>query len=241
MRLDQYLVTNNSLTRSRAQLLIDDGAVSVNGIVATKANKTVMDGDAVTVQDTIKYVSRAGLKLEHALDTFEIDPTGKTCLDIGSSTGGFTDCLLQRNAIHVDAVDVGTDQLVEKLRNDSRVSVFEKTDIRIFKNAQTYDLIVCDASFISLTKIIPELPRFSKTGTEIILLIKPQFEVGKDYLGKGGIVNDEMRVVEAITEVVTCARTHGLSLVGEVKICAIQGGDGNQEYVACFTYPLKSV
>lgn len=241
MRLDQYLVTNNGLSRSRAQLLIDDGAVSVNGIVASKANKTVMDGDTVVVEDTIKYVSRAGLKLEHALNVFEIDPAGKTCLDIGSSTGGFTDCMLQRNAVHVDAVDVGTDQLVEKLRNDPRVSVYEKTDIRAFKNDQVYDLVVCDASFISLIKIIPELPRFSKTGTQIVLLIKPQFEVGKDALGKGGIVNDDMRVVEAITEVVTCAQQHGLRLVDEIKICAIQGGDGNQEYIGCFTYPAKSV
>ncbi len=241
MRLDQYLVTNNGLSRSRAQLLIDDGAVSVNGIITTKASKIVMDGDTVIVEDTILYVSRAGLKLESALDIFNINPSGKTCLDIGSSTGGFTDCLLQRNAAHVDAVDVGTDQLVEKLRNDSRVSVYEKTDIRVFKNDQTYDLVVCDASFISLTKIIPELPRFSKTGTEIILLIKPQFEVGKDGLGKGGIVNNDMRVVEAITDVVTCAQQHGLRLVDEIKICPIRGGDGNQEYIGCFTYPLKSV
>lgn len=241
MRLDQWLVHHNNFTRSRAQLLITDGAVRMNGIVCTKANKTVAATDSVTVTDTITYVSRAGLKLQHALDMFNIFPAGKMCLDIGSSTGGFTDCLLTRGAIHVDAVDVGTDQLSPSLKSDSRVSSYEQTDIRQFKNITRYDMIVCDISFISLLKIIPEIPRFAKNTTEIILLIKPQFEVGKEFLGKGGIVHEDMRVVEIITDIVTMARHYGCILVDEVKQCPIRGGDGNQEYVVCFTYSEKSV
>lgn len=241
MRLDAYLVQHYTYSRSRAQLLINDGSVSINGIITTKPNKTVQSTDTVSVTDTIKFVSRAGLKLEHALDAFKIDPTGALCLDIGSSTGGFTDCLLKRGAVHVDAVDVGTNQLVESLKNDTRVSVYEQTDIRNFKNSHQYSLIVCDASFISLLKIIPELPRFSQGSANVILLIKPQFEVGKEYLGKGGIVNDEMRVIEVITDIVTAMQQLGYRLHDEVKLCPIKGGDGNQEYTACFTYLKKSV
>lgn len=241
MRLDQYLVTHHELTRSRAQLLIADGSVCVQGIPVTKASKTINSSDIVSFIDSIKYVSRAGLKLEKALELFQVDPLGKRCLDIGSSTGGFTECLLQREVSHVDAVDVGTDQLVLSLRNNSRVTVYEQTDIRNFKNTIRYDLIVCDASFISLTKIIPEIPRFSNTGAIIILLIKPQFEVGKEFLGKRGIVTDEIRVVEIITDMVICAKKHSLILNDEIKICPIKGGDGNQEYIGCFTYQGKTV
>lgn len=241
MRLDHYLVTHHHLSRSRAQLLIHDGAVLVNGVPFTKPNTSITTTDHVAVTDTIKYVSRAGLKLEQALDLFTINPQGMTCLDIGSSTGGFTDCLLQRGARHVDAVDVGTQQMVASLRTDDRVSVYEQTDIRDFHNIQTYDVIVCDASFISLTKIIPQLPRFAKNGSHVILLIKPQFEVGKEFIGKGGIVDDELRVVEVITDIVHCATRHGLRLIDEIKQCSVMGGDGNQEYIACFTYTQKSV
>lgn len=241
MRLDAYLVTHHHVTRSRAKLLIEDGAVLINGEVFTKPNKTVQITDTVTVSDTIHYVSRAGLKLEQALNIFSVSPISKTCLDIGSSTGGFTDCLLKNGACHVDAVDVGTDQLVETIKNDPRVSVFEQTDIRVFKNENTYDVIVCDASFISLTKIIPECHRFVGDYTELIFLIKPQFEVGKDYLGKGGIVTDELRVVEVITDIVNLAKKCNLILQDEIKLCEIKGGDGNQEYIAYFTYNKKSV
>ena len=241
MRLDAYLVHHNHYSRSRAQLLIADGAVTINGVVATKPNKSVQFNDHVVVTDTIKFVSRAGLKLEYALEVFGINPAGKICLDIGSSTGGFTDCLLTKGASHVDAVDVGTDQLVDSIREDSRVGVYEQTDIRVFNNPQRYDLIVCDASFISLLKIIPELPRFSQGYAEVILLIKPQFEVGKEYLGKGGIVNDDMRVVEVITDIVNAAQSLGYRISDEVKLCPIKGGDGNQEYIVCFTYYKKSV
>lgn len=241
MRLDTYLVENHHCSRSRAKLLIEDGAVTINGVVFTKANKTVQATDVVAITDTIKFVSRAGLKLEYALGAFSINPAGHTCLDIGSSTGGFTDCLLKSGALHVDAVDVGTDQLVPSIKDDARVSTYEQTDIRAFTNDHRYDLIVCDASFISLTKIIPEIPRFAEEGAEVVLLIKPQFEVGKEFLGKGGIVTDEMRIIEVITDIVTLARAHDLKLNDEIKQCPIKGGDGNQEYIGYFTYHKKSV
>lgn len=241
MRLDAYLVTHNYGSRSRAKLLIEDGAVSVNGIITTKVSKTISPADVVTVIDSIPYVSRAGLKLEHALKAFEIDATGATCLDIGSSTGGFTDCLLKHGAVHVDAVDVGTDQFAEVLKHDARIRLYEKTDIRTFTSDRTYDLIVCDASFISLTKIIPVLPALSHAGTRVVLLIKPQFEVGKDFIGKGGIVTDTERITQVIADIVSCASEHSLNLTSDISTAGIKGGDGNQEYCAYFTYSKKSV
>ncbi len=240
MRLDAYLVANNRVTRSRAKLLIEEGAVSVNGIVTTKANKTILPTDVVTLVNVIPYVSRAGLKLEHALHEFAINPTNYSCLDIGSSTGGFTDCLLV-NGAHVDAVDVGTNQLAESLRSDSRVRLYEQTDIRNFTADISYDLIVCDASFISLTKIIPVLSKFSNTGTKVVLLIKPQFEVGKEHLGKGGIVVNMDAVQNAITAIISLAEDYSYTLSAPVIPAGIRGGDGNQEYCAYFTYSEKSV
>lgn len=241
MRLDTYLATNNFATRSRAKLLIAEGAVSVNGIVITKPNKTIYATDVVTLVNVIPYVSRAGLKLEHALNEFRINPRGYTCLDIGSSTGGFTDCLLQSGASHVDAVDVGTDQFAESLQLDPRVHVHEQTDIRNFTTEATYDLIVCDASFISLTKIIPVLKKFSHTGTQVVLLIKPQFEVGREYLGKGGIVTNQEAIEHAITVITNLAQEHSYISQAPIIEAGIKGGDGNQEYCAYFTYSEKSV
>lgn len=241
MRLDAYLVEQYHYTRSRAQLLIHDGSVLINDIVATKPNKTVQQHDKVVVIDTIKYVSRAGLKLAFALEHFHIDPSGLVCLDVGSSTGGFTHCLLENNAEHIDAVDVGTDQLVDMIKNNPRVSTYEKTDIRSFITTRKYDLIVCDASFISLTKLIPSFETFCKEGTQLIILIKPQFEVGKDFLGKGGIVSSDEAVVRALDIVVKTAGEHHMTLMRPVAPCTVLGGDGNQEYVAYFTYQKKTV
>ena len=240
IRLDHYLVSHKNIsTRNRAQLLIKDGAVFVNGKVITKSNYSVKDHDVITLTDSIKYVSRAGLKLEHALNVFSINPLGLKCLDIGSSTGGFTQCLIEHGAKSVTAVDVGTEQLHPTLRTNQKIVLHEQQDIRTFISQHTYDLIVCDASFISLTKVIPEIPRFAKNNTIIVLLIKPQFEVGKDFIGKGGIVTDELAIIEAVTGVVTCAQKHNLRINDEVKQCPVRGSDGNQEYLACFTYIKK--
>lgn len=236
MRLDHYLVHHHDLTRSRAQLLILDGAVSVNGVIVKKVSKTIAPHDTVHLEDTIKYVSRAGLKLEHALDIFSVDPRGFSCLDIGSSTGGFTDCLLQRGATHVDAVDVGTGQLVEHLRHDPRVTSYEQTDIRVFQNTHPYDLIVCDASFISLTKIIPTLSRFLKEGTRGIFLIKPQFEVGKGFLNKQGLVTDPQKNDEVIALIKKTLNDFGYIVQGEVIPSPLLGGDGNREFIISFVF-----
>jgi 23S rRNA (cytidine1920-2'-O)/16S rRNA (cytidine1409-2'-O)-methyltransferase len=235
MRLDQYLVEQGMVpTRSRAQLLIKDGAVSVNGTPAQKPSLSITSTDQVLVRDSIKYVSRAGLKLEHALKLFDIDPTGLSCLDVGSSTGGFTDCLLQRNAARIDCVDVGTDQLSSKLRTDKRVSVFEQTDIRRFDSTTTYNLIVCDASFISLAKLAQSFRKFSHLGTQLIVLIKPQFEVGKGNLNRQGIVTDPTIRNDATEAAVQAIIDEGFNLEQPIQSSAITGGDGNIEYVAYF-------
>lgn len=232
MRIDQFLVEHFNMSRSRAQLLIKDGAVCVAGKVITKSSHEIpenFDKNLITITDTIKYVSRAGLKLEHALQEFSLNITYKKCLDIGSSTGGFTDCLLQYGASHVDCVDVGTDQLHKKIKTDPRVSVFEQTDIRNF-DGDNYDIIVVDISFISLTSIISTLPKFCHKNTEIVLLIKPQFEVGKEFLNKQGIVKDEQVVRESIEKIKINLNNNGF-VVNMIADSPILGGDGNREFL----------
>lgn len=239
MRLDHYLVAHHGLTRSRAQLLILDGAVSVNGVTVTKVSKTITPHDKVTLEDTIKFVSRAGLKLEHALDMFYLDPRGLTALDMGSSTGGFTDCLLRRGVGQVTCVDVGTDQLHPDIRSQDHVTVFEQTDIRSF--AATYegsgfDLIVGDLSFISLHKIIPEIPKLAHAGTHVILLIKPQFEVGKQLLNRQGIVTNDDAVEEVIVGIQNALLQRDVVVQGIIP-SPVLGGDGNREFIISFVFP----
>lgn len=237
MRLDNYIAHHFGLSRARAQLLIRDGSVQFRGKIVKKPSLDIDDDiiiSDIVVTDSIKYISRAGLKLEHALREFSIDVSGKNCLDIGSSTGGFTDCLLQHGAAHVDCVDVGSDQLHINIKNDSRVNVYEQTDIRNFKKNCIYDVIVCDVSFISLVHIIPELPRFSDGNTRIIMLIKPQFEVGKEFLNKQGIVANDQVVQDCIQKIKNTLRQFGFTEQGVVP-SPITGGDGNQEFlIHCF-------
>jgi 23S rRNA (cytidine1920-2'-O)/16S rRNA (cytidine1409-2'-O)-methyltransferase len=232
MRIDQFVSEHFQMTRSRAQLLIKDGAVRVTGKLITKSSYEIpdhFDKNLITITDTIKYVSRAGLKLEHAINEWGIRAQGKNCLDIGSSTGGFTDCLLQYGACHVDCVDVGTDQLHEKIKTDPRVSVFEQTDIRNFTGGP-YDIIGIDVSFISLSVIIPVLDRFCNGTTQIVALIKPQFEVGKEFLNKQGIVKN-MQIVNEVLEKITSDFTRYGFTVYRHNESPILGGDGNQEYL----------
>jgi 23S rRNA (cytidine1920-2'-O)/16S rRNA (cytidine1409-2'-O)-methyltransferase len=239
MRLDQYIVHYFGLSRARAQLLIRDGSVTFRGKVIKKSSldmSNTIDPIDIVITDTVKYVSRAGLKLEHALREFSVDVSDKNCLDIGSSTGGFTDCLLQYGAIHVDCVDVGSDQLHITIKDDLRVSVYEQTDIRNFNPSHIYDVIVCDVSFISLVHIIPELPRFSDDNTRIILLIKPQFEVGKEFLNKQGIVTSDQAVQDCIQKIKNTLHEFGFAEQGIIP-SPINGGDGNQEFL---TYCCKS-
>ena len=232
MRLDQYLAEKGLCkSRTAAQSLIKSGGVSVNGAPCGKPSADVSDGDDVTITgEQLRYVGRGGLKLEGAIAAFGIQLTGLVCLDIGSSTGGFTDCMLQNGAARVYAVDVGTDQLDPKLRADSRVVVMEQTDIRTAQLPEQVDFVGTDVSFISLKQVIPHINRLLKINGSAAALIKPQFEAGRQALNKKGIVKDEKirrRVVEDITQF---AGQCGFAVLG-VTESPVQGGDGNTEYL----------
>lgn len=232
MRLDLYLVEHKHATsRHKSQEMIKRGFVVVNGTINKKASFSVRFGDSVTVTETLQYVSRAGDKLAFALSEFQVDPTDKECLDIGSSTGGFTDCLLQNNAKSVVAVDVGTDQLHTSLYGDPRIALHERTDIRDFNSGDTFDLIVCDVSFVSLTQIIPELPRFMRDRAQVILLVKPQFEVTTKERTKSGIVKDKVDLEKIFKRISECTERSHLCIASDFTLVPIKGGDGNQEYV----------
>ena len=209
-RLDTLLVERGLVaTRERARALILAGQVRVNGQPATKAGHAVQPDDEVTLDTPDHpYVGRGGVKLAHALDVFGIAPAGRMALDIGASTGGFTDVLLQRGATKVVAVDVGHGQLDWKLRSDPRVVVMERQNARTLtpqqlpEDARRFDLITIDVSFISLRQILPVLPPLLQPGGDVVALVKPQFEAGREEVGKGGIVRDEgvhKRVVDEVT------------------------------------------
>lgn len=226
-------------SRSKAQAMVMAGVVLVDEKRAEKASDTFPVEAKIRIKGDSpesKYVSRGGLKLEAALREFRIDPSGFVCLDIGASTGGFTDCLLQHGAVRVVAVDAGTNQLVWKLREDPRVEVHEKTNARALEpgdlSAQ-FDLIVMDVSFISVTKIIPVLPPLLKGDGRVIILIKPQFEVGKGEVGKGGIVRDPEKHERVVKEVNTSAEEHGLTPLGIID-SPITGAEGNKEFLGLY-------
>lgn len=194
-RLDVELARRGLATsRSQAENAIRLGQVEVDGRVATKAGQPVQSDSAIRLLSTEQYVSRAGLKLASVASGFKVEFQGKVVLDVGSSTGGFTDYALQHGAERVIAVDVGTDQLHPSLRADERVELYEKTDIRDFQNDQPIDIIVCDVSFISLREILPHVAR-ALMGSQTVLLamVKPQFEAGKGQVNKGVIKNDKIR------------------------------------------------
>ena len=221
--------------------MIESGAVEIDGAVVTKPSFSVSVGEhSITVKDPLIYVSRGGLKLEAALDAFSVDPCGAVALDIGASTGGFTDCLLQRGASRVYAVDAGEKQLAKKLLEDERVFSYEHLNARAMTpehiGGNTVDLVVMDVSFISSTYIIPQIPAMLGGEGCFISLVKPQFEVGRGMLGKGGIVKDPAAHLSAITRVYDCAVSCGFSLSGLI-LSPIQGGDGNREFLACFELP----
>lgn len=189
---------------------------------------------------TNRYVGRGGLKLEAALREFQIEVIGLTCLDVGASTGGFTDCLLQNGAAKVFAVDVGHNQIDWRLRNDPRVDVREGVNARYLKPEkfpQQFDLVVMDVSFISVTKVLPAIVPLLIDGGSIITLIKPQFEVGRGEVGGGGIVRDEAKRLRAVDEVNAAARTLGLEVVNTIE-SPITGAEGNVEFLAHYRIGL---
>ncbi len=237
MRLDVYLTENGMCkSRSSAQCIINLGGVLVNGKTAVKSSMNVSDTDEISVIDKTrpKYVGRGGVKLEKALEHFGIDVKGAICVDIGASTGGFTDCMLQNGASKVFAVDVGRDQLDAGLRNDSRVVSLEQTDIRDFSisdcGAEGADFIGTDVSFISLKLILPHIYRLLKNGGRAVALIKPQFEVGRANLSKNGIVRDEKVRAQCVEDIRQFASECGFDIIG-ITQSPILGGSGNMEYL----------
>jgi len=239
-RLDQLLVDRGlAPSRERARALILAGDVSVGGQPAGKAGMAVSsDAEIVLRTPDHPWVGRGGVKLVHALDTFAIDPRGMTALDIGASTGGFTDVLLQRGAARVVALDVGHNQLDWKIRTDPRVKVLEGVNARYLTpdqlpdDARQFDLVTIDVSFISLRHILPVVPPLLAQGARIIALVKPQFEAGKSDVGKGGIVRDERIHARVIDEVVEAARQAGLARRG-LEPSPITGSEGNREFLLC--------
>jgi 23S rRNA (cytidine1920-2'-O)/16S rRNA (cytidine1409-2'-O)-methyltransferase len=230
-RLDVLLVERELVkSRQRAQALILAGDVQVNGNRVDKAGALIVEDAAIALRAPLKYVGRGGLKLEGALDAFGVDPRGETCADIGASTGGFTDCLLQRGAARVYAIDVGYGQIAWKLRSDSRVVVMDRVNIRhLDALPELIDLAVIDVSFISLTLVLPVVKRLLTASGEIIALIKPQFEAGREQIGKGGIVRDA-RVHRAVIEKIARHAMDGDLGVRGVCRSPLAGADGNVEF-----------
>lgn len=240
IRIDQLLLDKGLVkTCQRAQALILAGKVQVNRVPVTKAGTRVLPSADIHVkEDEISYVSRGALKLENALKTLDIDITGNVCLDIGASTGGFTDCLLRHGASKVYAVDVGYGQLAWSLRTDERVVVLERTNIRYLTEEQVSDLVdvvTIDTSFISLKLVVPAALKFLKKEGRILALIKPQFEVAKGKVGKGGVVKDPVLHQEVIDNL-----THFFKELGLVKEKVIPspilGPKGNREFIISLKY-----
>ena len=238
MRLDLFLVENGyAESRQRAKVLITSGNVLVLGKPVTKPAFDVSVADDVDViGDPIGYVSRGALKLKAAFEEFNLSAKNLVCIDVGASTGGFTDFLIKNGAKKVYAVDSGTDQLAASLKNDERVISIEKYNARnlsISDFEERFDLAVMDVSFISQTLIIPSLSTVMKDESLFVSLIKPQFEAGRHAIGKGGIVKNPASRAFSIKKVIECAKENGFELCG-LTVSPILGGDGNTEYLAVF-------
>jgi 23S rRNA (cytidine1920-2'-O)/16S rRNA (cytidine1409-2'-O)-methyltransferase len=235
IRLDLLLVERGlAPSRERARALVLAGHVTVDGRLVSKAGTSVADDSQVKLAaPDHPYVSRGGLKLAHALDTFHIDVAGREALDIGASTGGFTDVLLQRGAVRVVAIDVGHGQLDWRLRNDPRVVVLEGVNARYLAPSQLpglVDIVSIDVSFISLALVLPQVPPLVRPGADIVALVKPQFEAGREEVGKKGIVRDpgvHERVIERVTQAAAAA---GLARAG-LTPSPIRGAEGNVEFL----------
>lgn len=246
-RLDQALVSRGlARSRSHAAQLITAGRVLRSGVVLTKASSAIADSDelVVTGGGSPDYLSRAGHKLDGALEAFSsVDVRDKRCLDAGASTGGFTDVLLRRGASEVVAVDVGHGQLVDQLRNDSRVHVHEGLNVRFLEPDQIggqVDLTVADLSFISLTLVMEPLAHATRSGGDLVLMVKPQFEVGKSALGRTGVVSDEKQRRGAVVGVVRSALEVGLEIEGVAR-SPLPGQNGNVEFFLWMKVPADTL
>jgi len=239
-RLDQLLVELGlAASRERARSLILAGRVLVSEQKIDKPGTSIpIDSPIRLLGDDLPYVSRGGLKLAAALDHWQIDVKGRACLDVGASTGGFTDCLLQHGAAHVTAIDTGFGQIHMKLRNDPCVRLLERTNARLLEpgslsTSQTgpaFTLLVVDVSFISATLVLPAVLAAAQTLVEAVILIKPQFEAGREHVGKGGIVRDPEAHQLAIDKVADCVRSLGWTVVGTIP-SPITGAEGNREFL----------
>ena len=240
-RIDKLLVDRGlAESRTKAQAMIMAGVVLVEEQRVAKPSHLFDTNSSIRVKGsddpTSRYVGRGGLKLEAALREFQLDVTGSTCLDVGASTGGFTDCLLQHGARRVVAVDVGHNQIDWRLRNDPRVEVREGINARYLQPqdfSERFDLAVMDVSFISATKVLPAIVPLVSEGGSIVTLIKPQFEVGKGEVGSGGVVRDASKRLRAVDEVNEAAATFGLKVVNVIE-SPIQGAEGNVEFLALY-------
>jgi 23S rRNA (cytidine1920-2'-O)/16S rRNA (cytidine1409-2'-O)-methyltransferase len=221
-------------SREKARALILAGEVLAGDRRVEKAGELVDEGEELRLKSApMPYVSRGGLKIAHALDTFGVDPGGLVALDVGASTGGFTDCLLQRGAVRVYCVDVGHGQLDWKIASDARVRIFDRVNVRLAPPdllPEKVDVIVIDVSFISLRLVLPRLLAFAKPGAPVVALVKPQFEVGRPDVGKGGIVRDEAARARALDEVRAAAVALGYEARGDT-VSPITGGKGNVEFL----------
>lgn len=237
IRLDLAILERGlAESRQKAQALIMSGRVSVNGKMVDKPGYRIKEEDEIEVKEPDRpYVSRGGLKLEAALKYFGIDVTGQVAMDVGASTGGFTDCLLRNGAKRVYAIDVGRGQLHWKLRNDERVICMEGTNIRYLDKSRISEpvqLAVADTSFISLEKVLPKVMEIVENGGTVIALIKPQFEVGREKVSKGGVVKDPVARREAIDKIAKFSRSIGFEVLG-VTESPLRGPKGNIEYFIC--------
>ena len=232
-RIDLVLVERGLFeSRAKARAAIEAGRVEAGGRLVLRRSEMVEEGDPIAAEPAYPWVGRAALKLDHALSLWPIPTAGRRVVDIGASTGGFTEVALARGAAHVLAVDVGRDQLHPKLRGDPRVTSLEGTDARHLRSDQLgeFDLIVCDVSFISLTKALPAVLAAAPPGCDLVCLVKPQFEVGPDRVGRGGLVRDpEAR--QAALESAQVFLTDSGWMVREVAPSPITGGDGNVEFL----------
>ena len=237
-RLDRLLVERGlASSREQARRLIMAGEVQVSGRVVDKPGRLVPEDAPVEVRRQPRYVSRGGLKLEAALDRFGLDVSGKVAVDVGASTGGFTDCLLQRGAAKVYAVDVGYGQLAWKLRQDPRVIPLERTNIRYLEalpGGELADLAVIDASFIGLRLVLPATLRLLKPDGQVIALVKPQFEAGRQDVGRGGVVRDPQVHRRVLEEVAALAQELGLTVAG-LTVSPAPGPAGNVEFLIWLT------
>jgi 23S rRNA (cytidine1920-2'-O)/16S rRNA (cytidine1409-2'-O)-methyltransferase len=240
-RADLVLVTRGFFdSRARAQAAIAAGLVSADGIPVQKASGQISSDAVILAEAPHPYVSRGGLKLAAGLEHFGFDPAGRHCLDVGASTGGFSDVLLQRGAAHVTAIDTGKGQLHPSLRQDRRVASFESSDVRRFEAgllAQPPTLIVADVSFISLTLVLPAITALAGPDAALVALIKPQFEVGKARVERGGIVRDEAAITEVCTRIEAQLVSLGWRVLGLID-SPITGGDGNREFLVGARLPL---